>query len=170
MSDTVDFSARYKIEREVGQGGMAHVYLAHDIKHDRQVAIKVLRPDLSEGIGKDRFLREIKLVAGLTHPHILPVHDSGEANGSLYFVMPFVEGASLRVRLAREKRMPLGEAIEITRAVANALDYAHRRDVVHRDIKPDNILIHEGTAMVADFGIGKIFNVSADETIWTWWR
>jgi serine/threonine-protein kinase len=165
VSDTVDFNTRYKIEREVGQGGMAHVYLAHDIKHDRHVAIKVLRPDLSEGIGKDRFLREIKLVAGLNHPHILPVHDSGEANGSLYFVMPFMEGASLRVRLARDTRVPLDEAVALTRAVANALDYAHRRDIIHRDIKPDNILVHEGTAMVTDFGIGKVFNVPANETI-----
>ncbi|MCZ6916013.1 MAG: protein kinase [Gemmatimonadetes bacterium] len=165
MTDTVDFSAQYKVEREIGQGGMAYVYLAHDIKHDRQVAIKVLRPDVGEGIGKDRFLREIKLAAGLTHPHILPVHDSGEADGRLYFVMPFVEGASLGTRLMREQRVPLDEALEITRAVASALDYAHRAGVIHRDIKPDNILVHEGTAVVADFGIGKALNTPGDDAI-----
>ncbi len=146
---------RYRLERELGQGGMAVVFLAHDLRHDRKVALKVLRPEISAEIGAERFLREIKMAAGLTHPHILPVYDSGEADGLLFYVMPNMEGRSLRERLEHERQLPLEEALKITREVAAALDYAHRHHVVHRDIKPENILLHEGAAMVADFGIGK---------------
>jgi serine/threonine-protein kinase len=146
---------RYTLERELGQGGMAVVFLAHDIRHDRKVALKVLRPEISAEIGADRFLREIKMAAGLTHPHILPVYDSGEADGLLFYVMPNMEGRSLREWLERERQLPLEQALKIIREVAGALDYAHRHHVVHRDIKPENILLHEGSAMVADFGIGK---------------
>jgi eukaryotic-like serine/threonine-protein kinase len=146
---------RYAIERELGTGGMAVVFLARDLRHDRQVAVKVLRPEVSAEIGAERFLREIKMAAGLTHPHILPVHDSGEADGLLFFVMPNMEGRSLRERLDAERQLPLADALRLTREVASALDYAHRHGVVHRDIKPENILLHEGAAMVADFGIGK---------------
>jgi len=148
-------AGRYTIERELGQGGMAVVFLAHDLRHDRKVALKMLRPEISAEIGADRFLREIKLAAGLTHPHILPVYDSGEADGLLFYVMPNMEGRSVRERLDRERQLPLEDALKITREVASALDYAHRHHVVHRDIKPENILLHEGAAMVADFGIGK---------------
>ena len=148
-------AGRYQLERELGQGGMAVVFLAQDLRHDRKVALKVLRPDLSAAIGADRFLREIKLAAGLTHPHILPVYDSGQAGELLFYVMPNMEGRSLRERLQRERQLPLADALAITREVASALDYAHRHQVVHRDIKPENILLHEGSAMVADFGIGK---------------
>ncbi len=144
-------AGRYNLERELGQGGMAVVFLAQDLRHDRKVALKVLRPDLSAAIGADRFLREIKLAAGLTHHHILPVYDSGEASGLLFYVMPNMEGRSLRERLQRERQLPLAEALTITREVASALDYAHRHQVVHRDIKPENILLHEGSAMVADW-------------------
>ena len=146
---------RYEIERELGQGGMALVFLARDLRHERKVALKVLRPEISAEIGAERFLREIKLAAGLTHPHILPVYDSGEADGLLFYVMPNMEGRSLRERLDHERQLPLDEALRVTREVAAALDYAHRHHVVHRDIKPENILLHEGAAMVADFGIGK---------------
>jgi serine/threonine-protein kinase len=156
-------TGRYTLERELGQGGMAVVFLAQDLRHDRKVALKVLRPDLSAAIGADRFLREIKLAAGLTHPHILPVYDSGDAGGLLFYVMPSMEGRSLRDRLQRERQLPLSEALTVTREVASALDYAHRHQVVHRDIKPENILLHEGSAMVADFGIGKA--LSADSSI-----
>ena len=148
-------AGRYTLERELGQGGMAIVYLARDLRHDRNVALKVLNPEISAEIGAERFLREIKMAAGLTHPHILPVYDSGEADGLLFYVMPNMEGRSLRERLEAEKQMPLEESLRITREVATALDYAHRQRVIHRDIKPENILLHEGNAMVADFGIGK---------------
>jgi len=144
---------RYKIERELGQGGMATVYLAHDVKHDRKVALKVLKPELAAILGADRFLHEIKTTANLQHPHILPLHDSGEAGGMVFYVMPFVEGESLRDRLVREKQLPVEEAVRIAREVADALDYAHRHGVIHRDIKPENILLHDGRAQVADFGI-----------------
>ena len=146
---------RYTILHQLGEGGMAIVYLARDLRHDRSVALKALRPEISAEIGEDRFLREIKLAAGLNHPHILPVHDSGNAGGVLFYVMPNMEGAALRDRLERERQLPLEEALRLTREVASALDYAHRHNVVHRDIKPENILLHEGAAMVADFGIGK---------------
>jgi len=144
---------RYRLDREIGAGGMATVYLAQDVRHDRQVALKVLRPELAAVIGAERFLAEIKLTANLQHPHILPLFDSGEADGYLFYVMPFVEGETLRDRLNRDKQLPVAEAVRITIEVASALDYAHRRGVVHRDIKPENILLHEGQALVADFGI-----------------
>src|SRR5438552_323727 len=144
---------RYEVQREVGAGGMATVYLARDIKHDRDVAIKVLHPDLGAALGSERFLSEIKTTAKLQHPHILPLLDSGEADSLLYYVMPFVVGESLRARIERERQLPINEAVRITREVASALDYAHRHGVIHRDIKPENILLHDGQALVADFGI-----------------
>jgi len=144
---------RYRLEHELGEGGMATVYLAEDLKHDRRVAVKVLRPELAAVIGADRFLAEIKLTANLQHPHILPLFDSGAADSFLFYVMPFIQGESLRDRLSREKQLPVEEAVRITREVASALDYAHRHGVIHRDIKPENILLHDGQALVADFGI-----------------
>src|SRR6476660_7884541 len=152
---------RYRIEGEIGAGGMATVYLAQDLRHDRRVALKLLRPELSAVIGAERVLAGIKLTANLQHPHILPLFDSGEAvvdnpEGAqrfLFYVMPFVEGESLRARLNREKQLPVAEAVRIATEVASALDYAHRHGVVHRDIKPENILLHDGRALVADFGI-----------------
>jgi serine/threonine-protein kinase len=145
--------SRYRIARQIGIGGMATVYLAHDLKHDRDVAIKVLHPDLAAALGAERFLAEIKTTAKLQHPHILPLLDSGEAGGLLYYVMPYVAGESLRSRLERETQLAVDDAVRIAREVASALDYAHRHGVVHRDIKPENILIHEDQALVADFGI-----------------
>ncbi|MDE3151879.1 MAG: serine/threonine protein kinase, partial [Gemmatimonadota bacterium] len=144
---------RYRIERELGAGGMATVYLAQDLKHDRKVALKVLRPELAAVIGAERFLSEIKTTANLQHPHILPLFDSGEAGGLLFYVMPYVEGETVRDRLTREKQLPISDALRIATEVASALDYAHRRGVIHRDIKPENILLHDGSALVADFGI-----------------
>src|SRR3954451_14765249 len=132
---------RYEIDRQVGEGGMATVYLARDIRHGRQVAIKVLREDVAHRMGAERFLREIRTTATLSHSHILPLYDSGEADGVVYYVMPFVEGESLRDRLARSRQLPLDEALDIARSVASALDYAHRHGVIHRDIKPENILL-----------------------------
>jgi serine/threonine-protein kinase len=144
---------RYLIERELGQGGMATVYLAQDQRHDRKVALKVLRPELAAVIGAERFLAEIKTTANLQHPHILALFDSGEVDGTVFYVMPYVEGESLRDRIAREHQLPVDDAVRLAREVANALDYAHRHGVVHRDIKPENILLHDGSALVADFGI-----------------
>ena len=144
---------RYRVERQLGEGGMATVYQAHDLRHDRKVALKVLKPELAAVIGAERFLAEIKLTANLQHPHILPLFDSGEADSYLFYVMPFVEDDTLRDRLTREKQLPVPDAMRIAVEVASALDYAHRHDVVHRDIKPENILIHDGQALVADFGI-----------------
>jgi serine/threonine-protein kinase len=144
---------RYRVDRELGAGGMATVYLAHDLKHDRDVAIKVLHPDLGAALGGERFLSEIRTTARLQHPHILPLLDSGEADGLLYYVMPLVTGETLRARLDRERQLPLADAVRIAREVASALDYAHRQNVIHRDIKPENILLHDGSALVADFGI-----------------
>ena len=158
-------SDKYTIERELGRGGMATVYLAHDRKHDRAVALKVLHPELSSALGPDRFLREIKVAARLNHPHILPLHDSGEAGGFLYYVMPYVEGESLRTKLNRMGKLPLDEALHLARAIAGALDYAHRQRVVHRDIKPENIMLHEGEAMVMDFGIAKAVSVASGDTL-----
>jgi eukaryotic-like serine/threonine-protein kinase len=152
---------RYTIERELGHGGMAIVFLAGDLKHPRRVALKVLKPELASSLGTDRFLREIGIAAGLTHPHILPLYDSGEADGLLYYVMPYV-GESLRDRLIRERQLPLADALRITREVADALEYAHSRDVVHRDIKPENILFQAGHAVVSDFGIARAINVAAE--------
>ena len=153
---------RYRLERELGRGGMATVFLAQDLRHERPVALKVLHPELAHALGPERFQREIKLVARLQHPHILSVHDSGETAGQLWFAMPFVEGESLRQRLMREKQLPVEEALRITTEVARALDYAHRQGVIHRDIKPENILITgEGDTLVADFGIGRALGAAA---------
>ena len=146
---------RYVIERELGQGGMATVYLATDPKHHRSVAIKVLRPEIASTMGTERFLREIEVVARLAHPHILPLYDSGQAGEHLFYVMPLVEGGTLRERLGQTKQLPLEEAVEIVRAIAHALAYAHDHDVIHRDIKPENILLQSGVPVVADFGIGR---------------
>jgi serine/threonine-protein kinase len=146
---------RYRIEHVLGEGGMATVYLAEDLKHRRKVAVKVMRPELAETLGSERFLREVEIAAKLSHPNILPVYDSGEARGILYYVMPLVEGESLPARLAREKQLPVHEALRIAREVADALGYAHARGIVHRDIKPANILMNAGHAMVADFGIAR---------------
>ncbi|MGK2935554.1 MAG: protein kinase domain-containing protein [Gemmatimonadaceae bacterium] len=150
---TAALADRYAIEREIGIGGMATVYLARDLKHDRLVALKLLRPELGAVIGADRFLAEIKLTANLQHPHILPLFDSGAVDGLLFYVMPYVEGVSVRERLNREKQLSIAESVRIATEVASALDYAHRRNVIHRDIKPENILLHDGQALVADFGI-----------------
>src|SRR6185503_14111256 len=144
---------RYRVERLIGVGGMATVYLARDLRHDRNVALKLLKPELGAVLGVERFLSEIRVTANLQHPHLLPLFDSGEADGLLYYVMPFVEGESLRSRLDREKQLPVNEAIRITIAVAGALDYAHRHNVVHRDLKPENILLQDGQPVVSDFGI-----------------
>jgi TolB-like protein/tRNA A-37 threonylcarbamoyl transferase component Bud32/Tfp pilus assembly protein PilF len=156
---------RYAIDRELGRGGAATVYLAQDLRHSRSVAIKVLRPELAAALGAERFLREIEIAARLTHPHILPLHDSGEAAGFLYYVMPFVEGESLRDRLNREAQLPVEEAVRIAREVASALSYAHSHDVVHRDIKPENILLSGGEAVVADFGIARAIVAAGTETL-----
>ena len=163
-------AGQYRIERELGRGGMAVVYLAHDLRHDRPVALKVLHPELAETVGTDRFLREIKLAARLQHPHIVSVHDSGttaaageQGRGAahLWFTMPYIEGESLRDRLRRERQLPIDEAVRITREVALALDFAHRHGIIHRDVKPENILLVDGQALVADFGIGRALDAAA---------
>ena len=159
------FAGRYRIERELGAGGMATVYLAEDLKHRRKVAIKVLRPELGAVLGAERFLREIETTANLRHPHILPLYDSGNADGFLYYVMPLVEGESLRDRLVRERQLPIADALRIAREVADALSYAHARGVVHRDIKPENILLEGEHAVVADFGIARAFSAAGGERI-----
>ena len=148
-------SDRYDVERELGQGGMATVFLARDIRHERKVAIKVLHEDLGAAVGAERFRREIAIATSLTHPHILTLYDSGEAAGSLFYVMPFIEGESLRHKMDREKQLPIDQALKITAEVASALGYAHRKGIVHRDIKPENILLEDGHAIVADFGIAR---------------
>ncbi len=152
---TAALADRYRLERQLGAGGMALVYLAEDLKHHRKVAVKVLRPELAASLGPERFLREIEIAAGLHHPHILPLYDSGDADGLLYYVMPLVEGESLRDRLTREKQLPLDEALRIALEAADALSYAHSRGVIHRDIKPENVLLESGHAVVADFGIAR---------------
>ena len=156
---------RYIVESELGQGGMATVYLATDVRHRRRVAIKVLRPDLAAVVGLQRFQREIEIAAGLTHPHILPLHDSGEAAGFVYYVMPFIEGESLRDRLRRERQLPLEEALRIVVEVGDALAFAHASGVVHRDIKPENILLRSGHAFVVDFGIARALSVAGVENL-----
>ncbi len=155
----------YVIDRELGRGGMATVYLAQDCRHDRVVALKVLHPDLAASLGPERFLREIKLAARLNHPHILPLFDSGEAESFLYYVMPYVEGESLRERLEREKQLPVDEAVHHAKAIGSALDYAHRQKIVHRDIKPENVMLYEGEAMVMDFGIAKAVSAASNEIL-----
>ena len=152
---------RYRIERELGAGGMATVYLAQDLKHDRKVALKVLKPELAAVLGAERFVVEIKTTAALQHPHILPLFDSGTADGFLYYVMPYIQGETLRTKLNRETQLGIEEAVRITREVADALDYAHRQGVIHRDIKPENILLHDGRPMVADFGIALALSAAA---------
>jgi len=152
---------RYRIERELGAGGMATVYLADDLKHDRKVALKVLRPELAAVLGAERFVQEIKTTAALQHPHILPLFDSGTADGFLFYVMPFIDGETLRSKLDRETQLGIEEAVSITTAIADALDYAHRNGVIHRDIKPENILLHDGRPMVADFGIALAVSAAA---------
>ncbi len=160
VSDTFDrlkaaLADRYAIERELGSGGMATVYLAEDLKHHRKVAVKVLRPDLAAALGPDRFLREIEIAANLTHPHIVPLYDSGEADGFLFYVLPYIEGESLRAKLTREGELPITDAVRILRDVVDALASAHKHGVVHRDIKPDNVLLSENHALVTDFGVAK---------------
>ena len=163
-----DFAAaladRYRIERELGRGGMATVYLAHDLRHDRPVALKVLRPELAASLGPERFLQEIRIAARLQHPHILPVHDSGEAAGRLWYTMPYVEGESLRQRLAREGQLSLDQAVRIAGQVLSALGYAHAHGVIHRDIKPENILLEGDEAVVADFGVARAITAAGDRT------
>ena len=152
---------RYKIERHLGEGGMATVYLAEDLKHKRKVAVKVLRPELAAVLGAERFVQEITTTANLQHPHILPLFDSGEADGFLYYVMPYIEGETLRDKLNRETQLGIEEAVSITTAIADALDSAHQQGVIHRDIKPENILLHQGRPMVADFGIALAMSAAA---------
>src|SRR4051812_28034981 len=149
----IALAGRYSIERLFGEGGMPTVYWARDVKHNRRVALKVLKPDLGAIVGGERFLSEIEVTANLQHPNLLPLFDSGAADGVLFYAMPFVDGESLRARLDRETQLPVDEAIRIATAIAGALDYAHRHSVIHRDLKPENILLHEGQPMVADFGI-----------------
>ncbi len=170
MADILDrikvaLSDRYAIEREIGSGGMATVYLARDLKHDRKVAVKVLRPQLAASLGSDRFLREIKITANLNHPHILPLLDSGAADGFLYYVMPYVEGGSLRDRLNREKQLPIADALELTSEIGDALGHAHSLGFVHRDVKPENILFEAGHAVVSDFGIARAVTEAGDERL-----
>ena len=160
MSQTLEnlkaaVAEHYTIEREIGSGGMATVYLARDIKHDRKVALKVLRPELAAALGPDRFVREIRIAARLTHPHILPLHDSGEANGFLYYVMPYIDGESLRAKIERQGELPVHDAVKILTEVVDALAHAHDQGIVHRDIKPDNVLMSGQHALVTDFGVAK---------------
>ncbi len=170
---TAALSDRYRIERELGHGGMATVYLAHDLKHDRRVAIKVLHPELAHTLGPERFLREITTTAQFDHPYILPLLDSGVADSRLtthdsrllFYVMPYVEGESLRDRLKRGKQLPVDEALQVTREVAEALGYAHARGVIHRDIKPENIMLSGGHARVADFGIARAIDAAGNEKL-----
>jgi eukaryotic-like serine/threonine-protein kinase len=156
---------RYKFDRELGHGGMATVFLAEDLKHHRAVAIKILRPEVAVAVGGARFLREIEISAQLTHPNLLPLHDSGEVGGFLFYVMPYVEGETLRDRLKRERQLPLDDAIAIACDVAEGLQYAHDHGIVHRDVKPENILLQSGRAIVADFGIARAVTASAKESL-----
>ncbi|MFL5494374.1 MAG: protein kinase domain-containing protein [Gemmatimonadales bacterium] len=158
-------AGRYRVERELGRGGTATVYLAQDLRHGRQVAVKVLYPELAASLGPERFLREVEIAANLAHPHILPLYDSGEADGLLYYVMPYVEGESLRHRLRREIQMPVEEALRIAREVAEALAYAHQQGIVHRDIKPENILLHGDHAVVADFGVARAIETASSDRL-----
>ncbi|MCX5755587.1 MAG: serine/threonine-protein kinase, partial [Gemmatimonadetes bacterium] len=154
-------AGRYRIERELGEGGMATVYLCEDVKHKRHVALKLLKPELAAVLGAERFVQEITTTAALQHPHILPLFDSGAADGFLFYVMPFIKGETLRDKLNRETQLGVEEAVRIAREVADALDYAHRNGVIHRDIKPENILMNDGRPMVADFGIALAVSAAA---------
>ncbi|MHC4769618.1 MAG: serine/threonine-protein kinase, partial [Planctomycetota bacterium] len=170
MTDTLEhlkaaLADRYAIEREIGSGGMAVVYLARDLRLDRAVALKVLRPELAASLGVERFIREIEIAGKLNHPNILPLYDSGEADGLLYYAMPYVEGESLRDLLAREQQLPLDEALRITREVADALSHAHAYGVIHRDIKPENIMFQAGHAVVSDFGIARAVTEAGGEKL-----
>ena len=160
---TAALGGRYVVEREIGRGGMATVYLARDVRHKRPVALKVLDPELSQSLGVERFLREIELAARLTHPHILPVHDSGEAAGIIYYVMPFVEGESLRHRMDRDGPLDVDVALGIGGEIADALAYAHQQGVIHRDVKPENVLLFQGHATLADFGVARAIARSGGE-------
>ncbi|MCR4342005.1 MAG: serine/threonine protein kinase, partial [Gemmatimonadaceae bacterium] len=162
---TGEFTGRYTIERELGRGGAAIVYLAHDNRQERHVALKVLHRELAQAIGAQRFLREIKHSSALQHPHLLTILDSGESRGTLYYVMPYMADGSLRTRIAKEKQLPIDEAIAITRDVGEALAYAHSRGIVHRDIKPDNVLFSGGHACLADFGIARAVDSAAADTL-----
>ncbi len=158
-------TGRYVVEREIGRGGMATVYLAQDLRHHRKVALKMLKPEVTLSMGAERFLKEIEIAAGLTHPNILPVHDSGEVDGMLFYVMPYVEGESLRERLGREGKLPLEEAIRVATEAADALDYAHRQGIVHRDVKPANILMVDGHAVIADFGVARAVSAAGHRAL-----
>src|SRR5687768_5464225 len=158
---TAALADRYRIERELGQGGMATVYAAYDVRHRRKVAIKVLKPELAAVLGAERFVQEITTTAALQHPHILPLFDSGEADGFLYYVMPFIDGDTLRAKLDRETQLGIEESVRVATAVADAADYAHWHGVIHRDIKPENILLHDGRPVVADFGIALAVSAAA---------
>jgi serine/threonine-protein kinase len=155
MSETLSaaLADRYRIERELGAGGMATVYLAHDLKHHRKVAVKVLTPELGAVLGSERFLSEIRVTANLQHPNVLPLFDSGESGGLLYYVMPYIEGETLRSRLTRETQLPVDDVVRLVTLIAGALDYAHAHGVIHRDLKPENILLQAGQPVIADFGI-----------------
>jgi len=172
MTDQLDrisaaLSGSYRIEREVGVGGMATVYLALDLKHDRKVALKILRPELTAAMGTDRFPREIHIIAQMQHPHILPLYDSGATGGFLYYVMPFVDGESLRAKLSRVGPLPINEAVRLLQEIADALSYAHARGIVHRDIKPDNVMLSGRHAAVTDFGVAKAVSASAGDKLTT---
>jgi serine/threonine-protein kinase len=172
MADQLDrlsaaLSGSYRIEREIGVGGMATVFLAQDLKHDRQVALKILRPELTAAMGTDRFPREIHIIAQMQHPHILPLYDSGAKDGFLYYVMPFVDGESLRAKLARTGPLPINEAVRLLHEITDALSYAHARGIVHRDIKPDNVMLSGRHAAVTDFGVAKAVSASAGDKLTT---
>ena len=158
-------AGRYEVQGEIGRGGMATVYLATDPRHNRKVAVKVLNPELAANLGAKRFLKEIEIAARLTHPRVVPLYDSGEADGLLYYVMPYVEGETVRERLKRERQLPVEEAIEITAQVASALDFAHGQGIVHRDIKPENVYLQSGEALVADFGLGKALSEAGGQRL-----
>ncbi|MGH7638332.1 MAG: protein kinase domain-containing protein, partial [Gemmatimonadaceae bacterium] len=158
-------AGRYRVLEVAGRGGMATVYAAEDFKHHRKVAIKVLHAELAEAVGAERFVREIEIAARLTHPHILPLHDSGEADGLLYYVMPFLDGESLRARLGRERQLPIDESVRLLDEIASALAYAHERGIIHRDIKPENVLLSAGHAVVSDFGIARAIQSAGGERV-----